>query len=73
MKKYIAISILCLSMFFSACDNFLDVVPKGQSVLNSTSDYLGLIEEIDPCYDMENFWYMANEVCNYNMPMSLLA
>ena len=69
MKKYIAISILCLSMFFSACDNFLDVVPKGQSVLNSTSDYLGLIEEIDPCYDMENFWYMANEVCNYNMPL----
>lgn len=69
MKKYIAIGSLCLSMFFAACDNYLDLVPKGQSVLNTTSDYLGLLEEINPCYDMDNFWYMASEVCHNNMPL----
>jgi len=69
MKKYIAISGLCLSLFFMACDHFLDVVPKGKSVLNTTGDYLGLIEEVEPHYDMDNFWYMANEVCHNNMPL----
>ena len=68
MKRYIAIGSLCLTMLFAACDNFLDIVPKGKSVLNSTEDYLGLLEEISPNYDMGNFWYLADEVCNYNMP-----
>lgn len=68
MKKYITLSILSLSLFLGACDHFLDIVPKGKSVLNTTNDYLGLIEEFDPNYDIENFWYLANEVCNYNMP-----
>ena len=68
MKKYIVISILSLSLFLGACDHFLNVVPKGKSVLNTTSDYLGLIEELDPNYDIENFWYLADETCNYNMP-----
>ena len=48
MKKYIVIRILSLSLFLGACDHFLNVVPKGKSVLNTTSDYLGLIEELDP-------------------------
>ena len=68
MKRYIAIGSLCLTMLFAACDNFLDIVPKGKSVLNSTEDYLGLLEDISPNYDMGNFWYLADEVCNYNMP-----
>lgn len=68
MKKYIAIGSLCLSMFFSACDNFLDIVPKGKAVLNATEDYLGLLEEVTADYDMENFWYLSGEICNYNMP-----
>ena len=68
MKRYITIGSLWLIMLFSACDNFLDIVPKGKSVLNSTEDYLGLLEEISPNYDMGNFWYLADEVCSYNMP-----
>ncbi|WP_270488232.1 RagB/SusD family nutrient uptake outer membrane protein [Butyricimonas synergistica] len=68
MKRYIAIGCLCLTMLFAACDNYLDIVPKGQSVLNSTDDYLGLLEEVSPSYDVGDFWYMADEVCNFNMP-----
>lgn len=65
MKKYIAIGSFCVSMLFSACDNYLDVVPKGQAVLNSTSDYLGLIEALSPSYPVENGWYLANEATWY--------
>lgn len=65
MKKYIAIGSICMSMLFSACDNYLDVVPKGQAVLNSTADYLGLIEALSPSYPVDNSWYMANEITYY--------
>ena len=68
MKRYIAIGCLCLTMLFAACDNYLDIVPKGQAVLNSTDDYLGLLEEVSPNYDMGNLWYMANEIGGTNMP-----
>ena len=41
MRKYIVIVSLCLSVFLMSCDNYLDLVPKGESVLNTTDDYLG--------------------------------
>lgn len=46
MRKYIVIVSLCLSVFLMSCDNYLDLVPKGESVLNTTDDYLGLVESM---------------------------
>ena len=43
MKKNI-IYTLGLSLALVACDSYLDLEPKGSSVLNTTGDYLGLIE-----------------------------
>lgn len=65
MKKYIAIGSICVAMLFSACDNYLDVVPKGEAVLNSTDDYLGLIEAVNPSYLVEDGWYLSNEATWY--------
>ena len=67
MKKYIVIGSLCVAALFSACDNYLDVVPKGQAVLNSTSDYLGLLEELDPSYPVSDTWYLADEATWYKL------
>ena len=61
MKKYIVIIWLSLVMGLVSCDNYLDVVPKGEAVLNSTDDYLGLIEAASPKFSMTPFWYMAIE------------
>lgn len=30
MRKYIVIVSLCLSVFLMSCDNYLDLVPKGE-------------------------------------------
>ena len=38
MKKYIVVIWLSLVMGRVFCDNYLDVVPKGEAVLNSTDD-----------------------------------
>ena len=65
MKKYIVIIWLSLVMGLVSCDNYLDVVPKGEAVLNSTDDYLGLIEAFSPKFSMTPFWYMANEITYY--------
>ena len=40
MKKYISIIGLSLIVLLTSCDNYLDLVPKGESVLNTTDDYL---------------------------------
>ncbi len=65
MKKYIVIIWLSLVMGLTSCDNYLDLVPKGEAVLNTTDDYLGLIEALTPSYSMTPFWYMSNEVTYY--------
>ena len=60
MKKYIVVIWLSLVMGLVSCDNYLDVVPKGEAVLNSTDDYLGLIEAASPKFSMTPFgiWQM---------------
>lgn len=62
MKRNIILGCLCAALSFSACDNYLDVVPKGKAVLNSTSDYLGLIESINTHWSADRFGYMSNEI-----------
>lgn len=47
--------------FMTSCDNYLDIPPKGQTMLESTQDYLGLLEEPSPCYDHGYGWNVANE------------
>ena len=61
MKRNIISICICAALSFSACDSYLDVVPKGKSVLNTTEDYLGLLEPIDATYSIGNFAYVANE------------
>ena len=74
MRKYIVIVSLCLSVFLMSCDNYLDLVPKGESVLNTTDDYLGLVESMTSEFPTDDFWYFSgdatwpykNEIENYN-------
>ena len=37
----------CIGMVvtLAACDDYLDITPKGKALLKSTEDYLGLIED----------------------------
>ena len=65
MKKYIVIIWLSLTMGLMSCDDYLDLVPRGESVLNTTDDYLGVVESLTPSYPMTSFWYMANEITYY--------
>lgn len=61
MKRNIISICICAAFSLSACDNYLDVVPKGKSVLDTTEDYLGLLEPIDATYAIDDFPYVANE------------
>ena len=57
---------ICLLTAFAACDNYLDITPKGEAVLNTTDDYLGLLEEEMPTYTGSEFGYLANVVTYYD-------
>lgn len=62
MKKNIILACICVASCLSSCDNYLDVIPKGQSVLHTTEDYLGLLEPLqDTSYPIDDFGYTANE------------
>ena len=61
MRKNIITVCICAAIGFSACDNYLDITPKGKAVLNKTEDYLGLLESIDMEYRIDNFSYIADE------------
>lgn len=79
MKAKKIIYTLCLSglLATTSCD-YLDVIPKGKSLIETTDQYLGLIEELYPDYGSENtgyiapemIFYMANDVLNYKYPVS---
>lgn len=59
-RNNIISSLAAIMLMFTACDNYLDLVPKGESVLNETSDYLGLLEDIYG-YPLSNEWYLCGE------------
>lgn len=61
MKRNIIIGCLvAITLTFTACDNYLDLVPKGKAVLNQTSDYLGLLEDMYG-YPINDEWYLCGE------------
>lgn len=66
MKRIITLSCLAATLLFSACDNYLDIEPKGKSVLNKTSDYLGLLEDIYG-YPLESEWFLCGEATSHDM------
>lgn len=68
MKRNIIIGCIAAIFALSACDNYLDIIPKGESVLNQTSDYLGLIEDIYG-YPIQSEWYLCGEATSYNMEL----
>lgn len=61
MKTNILFACICAVIGLSACDNYLDVVPKGKAVLNTTQDYLGLLEPVDAEYVVDDFHFLSNE------------
>lgn len=65
IKKNILLALFAGSLLHTSCDNYLDIVPKGEAVLNTTEDYLGLIEEHSPIYEVSNSWFMADEATWY--------
>lgn len=57
---------IAAAALLSSCDNYLDIVPKGESVLYRTSDYIGLLE--DPAgYPIGAEWYVCGERSSHNM------
>lgn len=54
-------------MLLSSCDSYLDVEPKGKTLLETTDDYLGLLEEISPTYDHANSLNICNEASLYKV------
>lgn len=61
MKKYILFGFMSAMLMLSSCDNFLDVTPKGQSVLDNTDEYLGLVAGVMDLYDTQYFNYYSGE------------
>ncbi|MEG1585404.1 MAG: RagB/SusD family nutrient uptake outer membrane protein [Bacteroidales bacterium] len=68
MKRSVFLGYICAALSFYACDNYLDIIPKGESVLNSTDDYLGLLEDMYG-FPIDSEWYLSNEVTSYNMEL----
>ncbi|WP_291592498.1 RagB/SusD family nutrient uptake outer membrane protein [Bacteroides sp.] len=69
MKRKIYIGCLIVTaLTFNACDNYLDIIPKGESTLNQTDDYLGLIEDMYG-YPIDDGWYLCGEATSYNMEL----
>lgn len=66
MKRILALSCLAATLLFSACDDYLNIVPKGESVLNKTSDYLGLLEDMYG-YPLDSEWNLTGEATSYDM------
>lgn len=74
ITKYFAIVAFVVGM--NSC-NYLDIIPKGQSVIESTEDFNGLLESFKPAYGMDNYLYIpeeaihykADEVLNYKFPV----
>ncbi len=66
MRKNIIATYICIALCCSACDSYLDVTPKGKAILNSTEDYLGLLEQIDVEFPIDNFGFTSNEQSFYN-------
>lgn len=68
MKSKIIAACICIAFSLTACDSYLDVVPKGKDVLSTTEDYLGLLEHIVVDYPIDNFPYISNEQSHHNLP-----
>lgn len=76
-KLYIPALAVLAVMSLQSCDKYLDIEPKGRAQLETTEDYLGLIEEVSPNYDHSDGWYICNEASwykaeelkNYTSPM----
>lgn len=54
------------ALSLQSCDKYLDLVPKGESVLNTTSDYLGLLEDMNG-YPVDDERYLCGDVTSHNM------
>lgn len=79
MKKIFIITAVAVSALLTlqSCDSYLDIEPKGRAQLESTDDYLGLIEGAKQYYEHYDGWYISNEASwykvmelkNYTSPM----
>jgi len=56
MKK-INILILLVALVFASCDNYLDIVPKGQVLLTNVEEYNGLFNDDDFLH--QDYWAAA--------------
>lgn len=66
MKRIIILGCLAATLAFSACDNYLDIIPKGKAVLNKTSDFSGLLEDMYG-YPLASEWYLCGESTSHDM------
>lgn len=63
MKFRIYITLALVSLLsLSACNKYLDVVPKGKTVLSTTEDYYKLISLPGRGYPINNFTYLTDDL-----------
>lgn len=69
MKNIFAITAFAVSALVAlqSCDSYLDIEPKGRAQLETTEDYLGLIEGATQYYEHYDGWYISNEASWYKM------
>lgn len=43
MKKYISVALMLMAFVLTGCDNYIDVMPKGQRIPTTLADYEALL------------------------------
>lgn len=61
MKKIITIGCTAVTLLFSACDDYLDLTPKGVAALDRTEDYVGLLESVYG-FPIQSEWYLCGDI-----------
>ena len=65
--KYTKYITACALIFTMTACNYLDLVPKGKSVIETVEDYDGLIEPFSPSYDINNLTYFPQEAIHFKL------
>lgn len=61
--KHFALFLLVFSMgTLVSCNKYLDIVPKGQQVIESTADYYNMVALPNRAYPINNFQYLSDDM-----------
>ncbi|MFS4457301.1 RagB/SusD family nutrient uptake outer membrane protein [Maribacter sp. 2304DJ31-5] len=70
MKNYIVLSVIAIILLFSSCDDYLDVIPKGELIPESIDDYALMLNSVE-FYNVPKLHVMIDDDFFTNQPTSL--